>query len=170
MDKELLKSVFDTYYEPLCLYSVQFTDDENESEDIVQDLFVRIFEHGLLHKVHDLRSYLYTSVRNASIMAARRYFLREDIEPLEQLAYMAEDEVLDEEHVNEKCRRLMQSVNNLPEKERSVLMEIVVNRKRYRLVAKEMNISVNTVKTHLRRAMQALRRDNTIAILPLLWL
>ena len=35
-----LKSLFDLYYKPLCIFAMNFLDSFGESEDIVQDLFV----------------------------------------------------------------------------------------------------------------------------------
>lgn len=165
-DETALKEVFDIFYTALCVYSVQFTDDESESEDIVQDLFVRIYEHRLYQKINSLRTYLYLSVRNGSIAAARRRFLRKDIEPIEALAYMAEDEPMDETAISERRNRLQESLRHLSPKEYTVLTEIILNNKQYRQVATEMGVSVNTVKTHLRRAMQSLRKEKTLVFLP----
>lgn len=165
-DETALKEMFDIFYTALCVYSVQFTEDESESEDIVQDLFVRIYERRLYLQMHHLRSYLFLAVRNESIAAARKRFLRPDIEPLEEQAYLAEDEVMDEAAILERRARLNESLRHLSPKEYTVLTEIVLNNKQYKQVAAEMNVSVNTVKTHLRRAMQSLRRDKTLLLLP----
>lgn len=167
-DNTALKEVFDTFYTALCVYSVQFTEDETESEDIVQDMFVRIWERRLYMNIHNLRTYLFLSVRNASIAAARRRFLRNDIEPLEELSYTSADEAYDDEAIADRHRRLVESLARLSPKEYTVLTEIIVNNKQYKQVAVEMNISVNTVKTHLRRAMQALRKEKTLFFVPFL--
>ena len=39
-----LKSLFDLYYKPLCIFAMNFLDSFGESEDIVQDLFVKFWE------------------------------------------------------------------------------------------------------------------------------
>lgn len=165
-DETALREVFDIFYTALCVYSVQFTDDESEAEDIVQDIFVRIYEHRLYMHIKQLRTYLYLSVRNESIAAARRRFLRHDIEPLEALAYMADDEPMDEASITARRDRLRESLSHLPPKEYAVLTEIILNNKQYKQVAAEMGVSVNTVKTHLRRAMQQLRKEKTLIFLP----
>lgn len=165
-DETALREIFDIFYTALCVYSVQFTEDESESEDIVQDLFVRLFERKLFHQIHHLRSYLFLAVRNESIAAARKRFLRPDIEPLEEQAYLAEEDPMDEEALLERRARLNESLRHLSPKEYAVLTEIILNNKQYKQVAAEMNVSVNTVKTHLRRAMQSLRKDRTLLLLP----
>lgn len=42
--EEAFRLLYDTYYLPLCLYSVQFTGSTETSEDIVQNLFVSFWD------------------------------------------------------------------------------------------------------------------------------
>ena len=42
-DEKAFKELVDAYYTPLCVYSVQFTDSLEVSEDLVQDFFVRFW-------------------------------------------------------------------------------------------------------------------------------
>ena len=82
-DETALKEIFDIYYMPLCIYSVQFTEQELESEDIVQDLFIRIWEKRLYQNITQLGMYLFFAVRNQSLAYARKHGLYEDVEELE---------------------------------------------------------------------------------------
>lgn len=165
-DEEALKAIFDIYYEPLCVYSVQFTEQEPASEDIVQDLFIRIWEKKLYRNITHLSMYLFFSVRNESIAFAKRQGHYEDIADLEESAYADWDEGFSEKDIAERRQKLHSSLQRLSPKEYTVLTEIIIHDKRYKQVADEMNISVNTVKTHLRRAMQSLRKDGTLLLLP----
>src|SRR5260221_7200781 len=65
--------VFKTYYNLLCNYAFTFTKDADASEDLVQDLFIKIWEQrrGLL-KEASIRYYLFTAVRNNCITWLRR--------------------------------------------------------------------------------------------------
>lgn len=42
--EKAFRLLYDTYYLPLCLYSVQFTGSTETSEDIVQNLFVSFWD------------------------------------------------------------------------------------------------------------------------------
>lgn len=42
--EKAFRLLYDTYYLPLCLYSVQFTGSAETSEDIVQNLFVSFWD------------------------------------------------------------------------------------------------------------------------------
>lgn len=165
-DEDALKEIFDIYYEPLCIYSVQFTEKEYESKDIVQDIFIRIWEKKLYSNITHLNMYLFLSVRNESIKHAQRNGYYKSIEELEELAYDTWDSEFSEEEINEKRQRLNDTLLKLSPKEHQVLTEIIINDKRYKQVAEEMHISVNTVKTHLKRAMKILRNDGTLCLIP----
>ena len=57
-----------------------------------------------------------------------------------------------------KIDLLMEAVKNLPVKCQQVLVAICFNEKKYKDVAEEMQVSVNTVKTQLARALKLLRK------------
>lgn len=53
--EKAFRLLYDTYYLPLCLYSVQFTGSTETSEDIVQNLFVSFLGQKLTYH-HFLQS------------------------------------------------------------------------------------------------------------------
>ena len=55
--------------------------------------------------------------------------------------------------------RLEEKLAQLPEKQREVLVKCVVEGKKYKEVAEELDITVNTVKTHITRALKYLRDE-----------
>ena len=55
--------------------------------------------------------------------------------------------------------RLEEKLAQLPEKQREVLVKCVVEGKKYKEVAEELDITVNTVKTHITRALKFLRGE-----------
>jgi len=60
-----LKKVFETFYSQLCNFAYQFLNDNDQSEDIVQALFVKLWEkRSELAIETSLKSYLFRSVRN----------------------------------------------------------------------------------------------------------
>ena len=61
------RELFLTHYDPLCKYAFTFLKDKESSEDIVQDVFTRIWEkHREVISSSKIRAYLYTAVRNSS--------------------------------------------------------------------------------------------------------
>lgn len=165
-DEDALKEAVGLYYTSLCVYSVQFTEDEDESEDIVQELFVTMWEKKLFDNISNLKMYLFISVRNKSIAAARSHNMPlECLDELEHSSYADWEEGLTDEELARKRRKLELSLQKLSPNEYEVLMQIIVNDRKYKDVADDMNVSVNTVKIHLKRALKKLRDTNLLLLI-----
>lgn len=165
-EKEL-KELMNKYYSQLCVVSVQYTDSLEIAEDIVQDVFLRFWEDNkLLFVETNPKAYLFRSVRNASIDYIRKnnYRVFTDIEE----ANLISEEEISEEELSLQYERLYRIIGQLSPQERTVLNAIVVENKRYKEVAEEMNISVNTVKTYFARALRTLRKELPLSILLIL--
>jgi RNA polymerase sigma-70 factor, Bacteroides expansion family 1 len=165
-EKEL-KELMNKYYSQLCVVSVQYTDSLEIAEDIVQDVFLRFWEENkLLSAETNPKAYLFRSVRNASIDYIRKnnYRVFIDIEETNLIS----DEEINEEELSSQYERLYRIISQLSPQERAVLNAIVVENKRYKEVAEEMNISVNTVKTYFARALRTLRKELPLSILLIL--
>lgn len=162
-DEDALKSLFDAYYSLLCVYSVQITESLDESEDIVQELFINFWEKKRHNNISiSLNKYLFYAVRNASIMYARKNNKYLKIQELEEEAYSPIDDLQDDEELMLRYQQLHKTLEKLSPKEYKVLTEVILNGKKYKEVALELNISVNTVKTHLARALKILRKDKSL--------
>ena len=164
-----LKSLFDLYYKPLCIFAMNFLDSFGESEDIVQDFIIRLWEKKLHLTINNnLKSFLFNSVRNASVDYLRKHQPYRLVE-IEEDAYITDFEP-NETEIEEQVRRLKQYLKELTPKEYKVLMEIVVHNKKYKEVAEELGLSVNTIKTHLSRALKFLRSKPFISLYSLFYL
>lgn len=161
-DESALRELFHQYYMPLCIYSFHITDSFEQSEDIVQEFFIAFWEKKLYNSITtNLRSYLFQSIRNASLTAVEKQnkYIFHD---LEEEAYSPIDELYDEEELKLRLQTLLDELTNLPEQGYKVLVAIAIEKKKYKEVAEELGISVNTVKTHLSRALKYLRSKNLL--------
>lgn len=160
-----LKKLFDTYYIPLCAYSVQFTDSLEVSEDIVQEFFIRFWEKKKYNAISGkLHIYLFNAIKNASlnyIKKERPYSLNE----LEELSYSPIEHIFDEEELITCRKKLHACLQQLSPQEYKVLIAIVIENKKYKEVAEELGISVNSVKTYFARALKFLRTQKLLNIL-----
>ena len=161
-DKAWVKKLFDRYYRPLVLYARELVQHEAEAEDIVQDLFIRLWEGDQLKDFvpTSLSSYLFTAVRNACISLLKKKDVLRDGEVLKSLDIPIEvvsaiDDALIEQ--------LEKEVQELPPRTKQVLESVLIQRKKYKETAEELGISVNTVKFLLKEANKRLRARLTIA-------
>ena len=156
-----LKLLFKRYYKPLCVFAIKYVDDLDLSEDLVQEIFIKIWQKNDFSSSTNLSAYLFTAVKNSCIDYLRKehpLYVTVFEEPMVIEDYYTEVEIV------ERNRKLMKAVGNLPEKTREVFKAVVFYNMKYKEVAEEMDVSVNTVKSNLGRAYRQLREVLDIVV------
>lgn len=167
-DEQGLQLLFDRFYRPLCVYALKFIDDMQVAEDLVQDVFVRFWEEKKYRSVQgSLKNYLFVSIRNRSInyLTSKKVVNTDYIETLKKEFTFHQFE---EDELEEKKKKLNQEIAKLPPQSQKVLKMIVFERKKYKEVAEELDVSINTVKTHFSRALKHLRGVMDVIIILML--
>ena len=149
MGKDInIEKLFKDYYRPLCLFSLRYTLDAQAAEDIVQECFMALLTHNAEKPV----PYLYASIRNRSLMWLR------DRKPM---ADIPEDLPIEEARERSfEDARLWQAVEALPEKRRQCLVMAKRDGMSYADIAKELGVSVNTVRNNISKALESLRKTS----------
>ncbi|HVI46493.1 MAG TPA: RNA polymerase sigma-70 factor [Chitinophaga sp.] len=153
--------LFTEYYEVLCQMSFTIVKNNDAAKDIVQDFFVKYWEKYTLEPQPDnFPAYAYVAVKNRSL----NYLASEQVKHrhapgIEVLLY--NEEQLPPSHSNDEHYRekLMKAINQLPAQRRRIFTMSAVEGFKYAEISALMNISVNTVKTHIRKAYLAVRKS-----------
>lgn len=160
-DERCMKMMFDTYYQALCTYVMRYLISMEDAEDIVQTVFISLWNNKRGQEFSgSLRAYLFGAASKASLQFMRdrgkAYFVDIELHVDDFLEEMSRDNEVELEKMKEY---LYAAIEDLPANPKKVLTAIVFNNTPYKMVAKEMGISVNTVKTYYARALQALRKS-----------
>ena len=171
------KFLYDQHYQILCHIAAQYVKDDFLAETIVGDVIFHIWEVRDSIEINTrIRSYLMTSVRNRCLDYLKSQYNQKELKGLQDfpvLNYVKGDDyplgrLLEQELESE----IMKAINRLPEQCRRVFQLSRFEEKRYEEIAAELDISVNTVKYHIKRALALLHEDLgkylTVAILLLL--
>ncbi|MEG2276210.1 MAG: sigma-70 family RNA polymerase sigma factor [Odoribacter sp.] len=104
-----------------------------------------------------LKSYLFTLSRNYAL----NYLRHKKVMAANEEAVMRDTQELQDQldEYEQAMNRLKEKVEKLPAKQREVLDKYFIEGKTYKEIADELDISLNTVKTHLRRALKFLRDE-----------
>ena len=150
--------LFDKYYMPLCVYSLKYCDSFQLAEDIVQDLFVKLWDEKIYMKFdNSISPYLFKAVKNNTLQGIKKQS-KYQFDAIEKVVNnLMEEEPLDFATLEEEKKKLYEQVEALPEKCKEVFKAIVLENMKYKEVAERLDISVNTVKTHYARALKQLR-------------
>jgi len=157
---EAFTVLFRKYYEPLYQFAGYFVDDPQTAENIVQDVFVKIWTNReKLFIQSSPRSYLYKAVKNHAFNFLRReksmVSTSELSEYRDQQYKSPEDELINKEFYE----AVHQSIEKLPPKCRQIYVMKRYDNLSYTEIAEILGISINTVKTQMKRAIKYLRKQ-----------
>lgn len=156
--KRLCLFFFDTYYEKLYLFAEKYIYDSDKAHDIVQDVFLKIWENAeRLELTFSIQHYLFASVRNGCL----NYLKSLQIEDRNNRKYVEayiESQNVDMVDDEELLARVRQVLDELPEKCREVCLLRFVEVYKYAEIAARLDMNENTVKTQLHRGMERLKQ------------
>ena len=164
-DRKAFEFLFRNYYPDLCRYARNLVLSEAVAEDMVMDVFTKVWEsESKLIITASLSGYLYTSVHNHCLNYLTRKhkrFMELDqtlIEKLDKLIPVNhEPSPLDRVNESELSGMIEQSIGSLPEECRKVFVMSRTEGLTNREIASAMGISENTVKVQIYRALKKLR-------------
>lgn len=155
-DVNAFNLLFKSHYKSLFTSSMLLVKDVKIAEDVVQDVFLKVWskKHELKHIVN-ISAYLYISVKNASLDQLRKIKYADDISEIEM-----RDNALDPFHtvrIKELSKQLTAAAETLPIQCKIIFEMVYIEGKKYQEVADELGLSINTIKTQLKRALDKLR-------------
>lgn len=168
-DESAFRELFDIYYMPLSLYSLKFSDSFASAEDIVQELFIKIWNEKLYLKFNDaIGPYLFKSVKNNTLQVLKKKSKFRFVKIEDHINQALGEDHIDLSDLEQKKIKLYLEIEKLPEKSKEVFKAIVLGNMKYKEVAEHLDISLNTVKTQYSRALKKLRGSLDIIIMILL--
>lgn len=131
--------------------------DEMAAEDAVQDVFLHLWERrDSLDKVVNLKSYVMQATRMRCIDIIRQQKKSDNIDDMHEIP--TDDQVADEVELVDRRNALLHSMlDDLPERQRTVVKMRYLEEKEITQIEKSLNMSSSNVYTTLSRAMQTLR-------------
>lgn len=156
-DRKAFENLFQKYYGMLCDYALSYLNNANETEDTVQDVFVYIWNHRTTIRVDNtVRSYLFASVKHRALNVLKHQAVERSHSLLlvEFLEDLGREEYSEEETL--QLKQVRQAVRMLSPQCRLAFMKSCLEGKKYKEIAEEMHISVNTVKSHILKAYRSI--------------
>ena len=158
-DEVAFRYLFEHYYPSLCLFAKRFIDDRETREDIVQEVFFRLWDkRKQITVMSSAQNYLLTSVRNLCLNYLRR---QEVQQPFEDSMF---DQPDDEEgdrliQLRELEELLEQTLAKLPPEYRLAFELNRMEGKSLDEVAQRMGVSMRTVERYRDRALALLHTE-----------
>lgn len=162
-DSMAFNTIYDRYSRPLYLYILSKTDRGETSKDVLQDLFCTLWEKRAALDIHQsLRSYLYQSVRHKIIDLYRkdntyRKYLQQLIEHFDAQPH----NISETYDYKAKATEVFDAINRLPEKMKEIFMLSRFENLSIEQIACRLDLSQQTVKNQISKALKILRSHYT---------
>ncbi|MEM6320441.1 MAG: RNA polymerase sigma-70 factor [Bacteroidota bacterium] len=158
-DYGAFEELFHRYYQALCLQVNSRVGYLQATEEIVSDVFTKIWRNRAnISITTKVKYYLYTAVRNQSIDYLRKQTKQRNYKHEINRDYPSNFASPEELIIGEELRiKIEAAIEQLPPKAKHIFRKSRDEGKKYREIAEELNISIRTVETHIRRALIALR-------------
>lgn len=159
---EAFEVLYNEFYRALVAYAVKKNIPDSVAGDLVQDIFIHIWEkQTLFESMPSLKTFLYTSVRNKCF----NYLSHKDVEEryadsvLENTEQATNETDLEEEEI---YRQLFLTIEKLPPRCREIFERHLEGMKNEE-IAELYALSIETVKTQKKRAVRFLKEQLTPA-------
>lgn len=146
--EELFKEIYQLYYAPLCVWARRYIDDVTTCQDIVSEVFARLWFkwNTFFLQEEKIVSFLKVSVRNECFKYYRKHkeeFHLEDSFQMPLEKSMEPDQLLT---LDELYGLLLEAVKELPENLQKVFYQSFMQEKKQEEIARAMDVSVRTVQ------------------------
>ena len=158
-DKDILKYLFDSYYENLVRFAISLISNNEVGEEIAQDVFVNIWNNRKQFSIESsLKAYLFTSVRNRSINHLKSKYEKIKHQDISKIRNLQTGSLADQDIQAEQLQEIIsEAIAKLPEK-----CKIIFNLSRnsdltYNEIAEKLSISNRTVQAQIGIAIKRIK-------------
>lgn len=135
---------------------------EPDTEDLVQEVFVKIWEHReQIRNTASFDTYLFTTAYNSTIS-----FLRKKAKDIKYIEYVKSVQIeinefndMDAINIDEIDKQLNSLIEKMPSRQREVFKMKHFQNYSYKEIAEALNISINTVENHIVKAHKYLKEN-----------
>lgn len=154
--REAYHELFRRFYRSLVIFAMKYIDEQGEAEDIVQELFISVWEKEEKFMSYvGFRVFLYNAVRNACLDRIKHKKVEEKYvvyrllhsEDLEWDDYVMEEEI---------WRWLFKTIDELPLRCKEIFL-LYLDGKKNEEIAAQLKITLLTVKTQKKKAVRYIR-------------
>lgn len=170
--QQAFEEVFRMHYDGLCRFAAGYLGSLEEGEEVVQQLFVKIWEQRKSLQIHTaIKSYLYGATRNACLNAIEHIKVKQSHAAFVQYHGPEVSDPYAEMDALTLQEKIENAVQLLPEKCREVFSLSRMEGLKYQEIADHLGISIKTVENQLGKALKHLRHEleDYLPLIVLMW-
>lgn len=166
-DDRSFSAIYEFNINPLLSYGYKLCADREIVRDCIQEIFIDLFlkRKNIKIDIRNLKAYLYIALRNnilKKIKQTKRIELvaiKENHQELDfNVEYSCQDQMINEEISNERKQILDEATKKLPSKQKEIIFLRFEEELNYNEIAEIMNISVESARKLMYRALTTLKK------------
>lgn len=165
-DDKSFSAIYHSYIDQLLSYGYKFSNNREIVHDSIQEIFIDLFQKrkktGV--KIENLKAYLFVALRNGIIKKVKRNRKYEILEITDKqdnipfyVEYSFQDQLIEEEITNEVNDKLKTAIKGLPARQKEIIYLKFEEELNYEQISEIMNISVESARKLIYRALFSLR-------------
>lgn len=159
-DKAAFEILFRTYYSYLCNFAYTFLKDRDNSEEVVQDMFVAFWnKRDQIIIKSSSKSYLTQTIRNRCLNELKHQKVKNAYQSHQMTTGTDISEGSSLLEQEELALKIQEAINSLPGQQQRVFLLSREEGKKYKEIAEELGISVKTVENHMGKALELMRNQ-----------
>lgn len=161
--KERFEILYKKYFEPLCAYVFGVVKDYDTSEEVVQNLFVKLWEKRKHIPINtSIKSYLYQAAKNAALNHINHLHVKDKYKQYyKNIIVPNEHNSSNPAEESDLSNSIQQAIENLPEKRKEIFLLSRHSGLKNKEIAEKLNISIKTVESQMGKALSSLRTELT---------
>jgi RNA polymerase sigma-70 factor (family 1) len=172
IDSDTFRHYYDLYYDDLCRYLNFYTQDESIIEDVIQNVFLKLWEKKEDVNITSIKTYLFKATHNNVINVLRDDLNRHVI--LERWSQQQETRCYQQNafDVDLLMDIIQSTIDKLPKRCREIFLMSRQDELSYNEIAQRLDISVKTVEAQMGIALRRIRDalSSALAVLILLYM
>lgn len=158
IDSKQIEALFRDHYEGLGRYALSILKSQVSAEEVVQKLFVNLWEKRADLQILDVKAYLYRSVYN-SCMNELKKMQREKLHVAisDTLDIQSSEQTHNEVFAQDLNHQINEAIASLPEKCAEVFRLSRQSELSYREISEKLDISIKTVENQMGKALRIMR-------------
>jgi RNA polymerase sigma-70 factor (ECF subfamily) len=167
IDKSNFEEIYLHYFPRLLRFAREYIISQEDAENIIQDVFLQLWEKRDDLQIHiSLTAYLFTLIKNrcidhlrwqTNIDEGKKQMQENYLLELKMKLYSLEainQSIISDDHIETIIKN---AIDSLPTKCREIFLLHKMEGKKYREIAEELDISINTVENQMSIALRKLR-------------
>ncbi|MDG5492954.1 RNA polymerase sigma factor [Psychroserpens sp. SPM9] len=155
---ETFEKIYQMYAKDLRRFLFYKTQDIDKAEDLLQDTFIKLWDNCEKVDFEKVKSYLYSVASNTflNVVKHEKVIQKHQAKGAIHSTNESPEFIMLEKEFMEKLER---TINTLPEKQKEVFLLNRIEKKKYKEIASQLNISVKAVEKRMHLALLVIREQ-----------